>query len=89
MPVKTRWLIILLALVFLLGIVLSGAGAAPSALPPPEHPYLWPEIAISDFNNVEGVPDVTYNRKHNEYFVVWQTYDPPAPATVRRLRSAA
>lgn len=83
MSIKTRWLIVLLALVLLLGTVLSGAGAAPSAQPPPEHPYLWPEITISDFDSKEHYVDIAYNRKHNEYFIVWQTDD---PYTIRGAR---
>jgi hypothetical protein len=89
MSTKTRWLTIVLAAGLLLGFGLIGASAAPSNGSPPQHPYLSPEIIISDFNNKEILPDIAYNSKHNEYLVVWHTTGTAATRTVRGARISA
>ena len=81
MSVRTHRLTVLIALVLLLNTSLAANATQPS-----ESPYLSPEITISDFNNRESVPDIAYNHKHNEYFVVWQTDN---PYTIRGARISA
>jgi hypothetical protein len=82
MSAKTRWPVVILSLILLLGVGLS-ANAGPHSL---NQPYLWPDTIISDFDIPEAFPEVVYNFKHNEYFVVWQTAAVTEADTIRGAR---
>ncbi len=73
-----RWLTILAIAFSLMGLGFTAASATPTAETnsPPVRPYVGSQITISDFDEVESVPDIAYNRRHDEYLVVWQTANP-------------
>jgi hypothetical protein len=82
---RTRSLATALAVVLLLYLGISTAVAAA----PPEKPYVWPELTVSAGNKDEILPQIAYNRKHNEYLVVWHTTGTAAARTVRGARISA
>ena len=75
MSVKKGLLIVLVAGALLLGMGSSSANTRffkDSAASVNTNLYLGEEIVISTLDNIQYLPSVAYNWKHDEYLVVWQ-----------------